>query len=84
MSEQLQKAEQANETTSIGQKINKVIYRAGIITAKTALGVGVGAATGIGAIVAIASAEVTLPALLVLKTFSFAGGAMGFLTGLKK
>ncbi len=82
--QQLEKAEKTDEKTSIGQRINRLIHRTGIIAAKTAVGVGVGAVTGIGAVVAIAAAEVTLPALVVLKTFSFAGGAVGFLRGLKK
>lgn len=89
MQKQLKQSETDNTetqapTTTRGQKINQLIHRTGVVAAKTAVGVGVGAVAGIGAVVAIAAAEVTLPALVVLKAFGFAGGAIGFLSGLKK
>lgn len=63
---------------------SQVVYESGLVAAKTVAGVGIGAAVGIGAVVAIVTAEVTLPALLIIKTFGFAGGAVGFLKGLNK
>ncbi len=67
-----------------GFNLAEAVHRTGVIAAKTAAGIGVGAATGIGAVVAISVAEVTVPALLVLKIFGFAGGALGFLSGVSK
>jgi hypothetical protein len=67
-----------------GFNLSEAVHRTGVIAAKTAAGIGVGAATGIGAVVAISVAEVTVPALLVLKIFGFAGGALGLLSGLSK
>lgn len=61
-----------------------VVYETGLVAAKTVAGVGIGAVAGIGAIAAIAVAEVTLPALMVLKVCSFAGGSLGFLKGISK
>lgn len=63
---------------------SNVVYETGLVAAKTVTGVALGAAVGIGAIVAVAAAEVTLPALLIMKTFGLAGGAVGFLKGLTK
>ncbi|MBF0328593.1 MAG: hypothetical protein HQL10_05510 [Nitrospirae bacterium] len=60
------------------------VHETGVVAAKTVAGVGVGAVAGVGAVVAIAIAEVTLPALMVLKICSFAGGALGFLKGIDK
>jgi hypothetical protein len=54
-----------------------------LVVAKTVAGVCIGSVVGLGAVVAIAAAEVTLPALLIMKTFGFAGGALGFLKGVK-
>ena len=62
----------------------EVVHETGLVAAKTVAGVGVGAAAGIGAVVAISIAEVTIPALLVVQIFSFAGGALGFLKGMSK
>jgi hypothetical protein len=64
--------------------LRDVVYRTGLVAAKTVTGVAVGAAVGIGAVVAITAAEVVLPALLVIKTFAFAGGALGFLKGVSR
>jgi hypothetical protein len=63
---------------------SRTVHETGLVAAKTVAGVGVGAALGIGAVVAIAVAEVTLPALLIIKIFGFAGGGVGFLKGLNK
>lgn len=65
-------------------QLRDVVYETGLVAAKTVAGVGVGAAIGIGAVVAVAAAEVVLPALLIMKTFAFAGGALGFLKGVDK
>lgn len=62
----------------------EAVHETGLVAAKTVAGVGVGAAAGIGAVVAISIAEVTIPALLVVQIFSFAGGALGFLKGMSK
>jgi len=55
-----------------------------MIVGKTAAGLGVGIATGIGLVVIAAAAEVAVPALLVLKALGLTGGAFGFLKGIKK
>ncbi len=60
------------------------IHTACAILGKTAAGLGVGVVTGIGLVVAAAAAEVAVPAVLVLKAFGLTGGALGFLTGIKK
>jgi hypothetical protein len=52
----------------------ETVHETGLVAAKTIAGVGIGAAAGIGAVIAISVAEVTIPALLVIKTFGFAGG----------
>ena len=62
----------------------EAVHETGLVAAKTVAGVGLGAAAGIGAVVAISIAEVTIPALLVVQVFSFAGGAVGFLKGMSK
>ena len=64
-----------------GEKSN--VRAVSLVVAKTVAGVGVGAVLGLGAVVAIAVAEVALPAIFIMKTFSFAGGALGFLKGVK-
>lgn len=76
----------APEAPKCGSKVpfSQVVYETGLVAVKTVAGVGIGAAVGIGAVVAIVTAEVTLPALLIIKTFGFAGGAVGFLKGLNK
>lgn len=76
----------AQEGPRCGKKVSfsNVVYETGLVAAKTVTGVALGAAVGIGAIVAVAAAEVTLPALLIMKTFGLAGGAVGFLKGLTK
>ncbi|MBF0507267.1 MAG: hypothetical protein HQL09_10590 [Nitrospirae bacterium] len=61
------------------------VHESGLVAAKTVAGVGIGAAAGIGAVVAISVAEVAVvPALLVVQIFGFAGGALGFLKGISK
>ncbi len=60
------------------------IHTACMIVGKTAAGLGVGIATGIGLVVIAAAAEVAVPALLVLKALGLTGGAFGFLKGIKK
>jgi hypothetical protein len=62
----------------------RVVHETGLVAAKTVTGVAIGAVAGIGAIAAIAVAEVTIPALMVLKICSFAGGSIGLLKGLSK
>ena len=60
------------------------IHTACAILGKTAAGLGVGIVSGIGLVVAAAAAEVAVPAVLVLKAFGLTGGALGFLTGIKR
>ena len=60
------------------------VHESGLVAAKTVAGVGIGAAVGIGAVVAIAAAEVIVPSLMVVQVFGFAGGAIGFLKGIRK
>ncbi|MBF0558781.1 MAG: hypothetical protein HQL08_08375 [Nitrospirae bacterium] len=84
------KQSEANMTQREAKVENKkasfleAVHDTGLVAAKTVAGVGLGAAAGIGAVVAISIAEVTIPALLVVQIFSFAGGAVGFLKGLSK
>lgn len=60
------------------------IFRTGIIAGNTAAGIGMGVVAGMGAVIAVAAAEILVPAVLVLKAFGLTGGAMGFLRGMKK
>ncbi|HIJ60887.1 MAG TPA: hypothetical protein HPP56_09820 [Nitrospirae bacterium] len=78
------KEEVVEKKRNLTGTLNSFIYKSGMIAAKTAVGVGAGAVAGFGAIAALATAEITIPALIVLKTFGFAGGAIGFLNGLAK
>ena len=60
------------------------IHTACSIFGSTVAGLGVGVVTGISLVVIAATAEVAVPALLVLKAFGLTGGAFGFLKGIKK
>ncbi len=62
----------------------KPFYKAGLVAGNTAAGLGLGVVLGIGTVVAASIAEVTVPAILMLKAFGLTGGAVGFLRGLKK
>lgn len=82
----LEESQQVEAKASGVEKVplRDMVYETGLVAAKTVAGIGVGAAVGIGAVVAIAAAEVILPALLVMKTFAFAGWALGFLKGVDR
>jgi len=84
--EQKQQATKPEEAmhAQVKAPLRDMVYETGMVAAKTVAGVAVGAAVGVGAVVAIAAAEVVLPALLVMKTFAFAGGALGFLKGVER
>lgn len=60
------------------------IHTACSVVGKTAAGLGVGVVAGITLVVAAAAAEVAVPALLLLKALGLTGGALGFVTGIKK
>ena len=60
------------------------IHTACSIVGKTIAGLGVGVVTGISLVVFAAAAEVAVPALLLLKALGLTGGALGFVTGIKK
>jgi hypothetical protein len=60
------------------------IHTACSIVGKTITGLGVGVVTGISLVVVAAAAEVAVPALLLLKALGLTGGALGFVTGIKK
>jgi hypothetical protein len=60
------------------------IHTACSIFGNTVAGLGVGVVSGISLVVLAATAEVAVPALLVLKAFGLTGGAFGFLKGIKK
>ncbi|MEI6209333.1 MAG: hypothetical protein WCP20_21345 [Desulfuromonadales bacterium] len=60
------------------------IHTACSIFGNTVAGLGVGVVTGITLVVVAASAEVAVPAILLLKAFGLTGGAFGFLKGIKK
>jgi hypothetical protein len=59
------------------------VYKVARIAGKTAVGVGVGATLGVGALAAAAVAEVAIPAILMFKVLALTGGALGFLSGAK-
>jgi hypothetical protein len=69
---------------STGKNGRSMLYRTALLTGKTVTGVGIGAIAGMGAVVAAAFAEVTLPAAFVLKAFGLTGGAVGLLHSIKK
>jgi hypothetical protein len=69
---------------AVKKSFSNAVHESGLVAAKTVAGVGIGAAMGIGAVVAISVAEVVIPTLMVVKIFSFAGGALGFLKGINK
>ena len=60
------------------------IHTACSVVGKTAAGLGVGVVAGITMVVVAAAAEVAVPALLLLKALGLTGGALGFVTGIKK
>ena len=60
------------------------IHTACSVVGKTVAGLGVGVVAGISLVVVAAVAEVAVPALLLLKALGLTGGALGFVTGLKK
>jgi hypothetical protein len=60
------------------------IHTACSIVGKALAGVGIGVVGGISLVVAAAAADVAVPALLLLKAFGLTGGALGFVTGIKK
>ena len=60
------------------------IHTACSVFGKTVAGLGVGVVTGITLVVVAAAAEVAVPAILLLKAFGLTGGALGFVTGIKK
>ncbi|MEI6212887.1 MAG: hypothetical protein WCP10_02180 [Desulfuromonadales bacterium] len=65
--------------------INKGIYRTALVASKTAAGAGLGVCAAIGAVVAAGlTCEIVVPAILLMKACGFAGGALGFCSGLKK
>lgn len=72
-------SEQAEDRISDG------IYRTAVVASKTAAGAGLGVCVAIGAVVAAGlSCEILVPAVLLMKACGFAGGALGFCSGLKK
>lgn len=60
------------------------IHTACSVFGKTVAGLGVGVVTGLTLVVVAAAAEVAVPAILLLKAFGLTGGALGFVTGIKK
>lgn len=60
------------------------IHTACSVVGKTAAGLGIGVVTGLSLVVVAAAAEVAVPALLLLKALGLTGGALGFVTGIKK
>ncbi len=60
------------------------IHTACSVVGKTVAGLGVGVVAGISLVVAAAAVEVAVPAILVLKALGLTGGALGFVTGIKK
>jgi len=60
------------------------IHTACSVVGKTVAGLGVGVVAGITLVVVAAAAEVAVPALLLLKALGLTGGALGFVTGIKK
>ncbi len=60
------------------------IHTACSVVGKTVAGLGVGVVTGVSLVVIAAAAEVAVPALLLLKALGLTGGALGFVTGIKR
>jgi hypothetical protein len=60
------------------------IHTACSVVGKTVAGLGVGVVAGISLVVVAAAAEVAVPAILLLKALGLTGGALGFVTGIKK
>ena len=60
------------------------IHTACSVVGKTVAGLGVGVVAGISLVVVAATAEVAVPAILLLKALGLTGGALGFVTGIKK
>ncbi len=82
-----------SENSSEGKKADSYIYyntaqenihTACSVVGKTVAGLGVGVVAGISLVVAAAAVEVAVPAILVLKALGLTGGALGFVTGIKK
>lgn len=63
------------------EKKNGFAYKAASLVGKTAVGVGVGACLGIGALAAATIAEITIPAILTFQALGLTCGAVGFLSG---
>jgi len=54
------------------------------VVGKTVAGLGVGVVAGISLVVVAAAVEVAVPAILLLKALGLTGGALGFVSGIKK
>ena len=59
-------------------------YKVAMLAGKTAAGLGLGIATGVGLFLAAGVAEVAIPAILTYKAFGLLGGALGFMQGAKE
>lgn len=78
--ERKQAASYVCSTNTTGENIQTACS----VFGKTVAGLGVGVVAGISLVVVAAAAEVAVPAILLLKALGLTGGALGFVSGIKK